>query len=240
MIALIMKRCIRDCIATSDTIVALTEASARAIVATHRQVKPHVIPHGVFAHHAQQQPRALPVSGPARVLFFGRIAPYKGLGTLLDAMAPLQDRFPGLVLEIWGDGDLLPYASQLRRLKDVRIENRWVTDAEIGEVFRRCDVCVLPYLQSSQSGIVGIAQAAGVPIVAFPQPGIVEQLSAGGGLLCGASNAAALVDSIASILSDSTLYAAVSRDAIEAARATSWATIAGRFVDLAKSLLRSS
>ncbi len=236
----IMNACIADCFSYSDAVVALTQSTARAIQTAHPSCRPHVIPHGAFVYHVQRQPRSLPEDRPIRLLFFGRIVPYKGLGLLLDAAHMLQAKDRNFEIEIWGQGDLSSVAGKLRQTVNVRVENRWVDEPEIPEIFRRCDICVLPYLQASQSGIVGIAQAAGMPIVAFPEAGLVEQLATGGGVLTQASTAVALADALESILTDPSRYSAISGDAIVGARANSWPAIAAQFNDLAASVLHNA
>ncbi len=237
-LATLMRWCIDDCVSQSNAIVALTRATAQR-VAARAAVTPCVIAHGVFAYHVQQQPRELDVTRRVHLLFFGRIAPHKGLGQLLAAFERLQRERSDIDLEICGEGDLSGHTAALSRLANVHVANRWVADQEIGAIFRRCDVCVLPYLQASQSGVVGIAQAAGVPIVAFPEPGIVEQLAAGGGLVTPTATVDALVDALRRVTGDAALYRSLSDGAIGAARAANWPAIAARFVEVAATLARS-
>ncbi len=237
--AALMRFAIGDCVRHSDARVALTLATASRVAALHGELSTRVIPHGVFAYHAQHEPRQLDASRPVRLLFFGRIAAHKGLGELLAAVERLQSEDAAVALEICGDGDLAPYAGALARLKNVRVDNRWIADAEIVEVFRRVDICVLPYLQASQSGVVGIAQAAGLPVVAFPEPGIVEQLAAGGGAIAMEATVGALVVALRTLIGDASLYRSLSADAITAARSASWSTIAAGFVELAAALVDS-
>ena len=122
----IMRTCIADCFRQSDAVVALTRTTAHAIQAAHPNCHPHVIPHGVFVYHVQDQPRSLPEDRPIRLLFFGRIVPYKGLGLFLDAAQMMQTRDRNFEIEIRGHGDLSSVAGKLRETANVRVENRWV------------------------------------------------------------------------------------------------------------------
>jgi glycosyltransferase involved in cell wall biosynthesis len=234
-IRIIMRRCIRYCLRNSDGIVALTRSSAQVIGSRYPAVRVRVIPHGAFVYHAQTHPRSLPQDRPIRLLFFGRIVPYKGLGVFLEAARLLQIQRRNLEIEIWGDGDLTSVETKLREVSNVRIENRWVEEHEVSDIFHRNDICVLPYLQASQSGIVGIAQAAGLPIVAFPVQGLVEQLATGGGVFTRESNATALAEALIFLISDPHHYSTTSREALAGAHANSWPTIAARFADFASS-----
>ena len=87
---------------------------------------------------------------------------------------------------------------------------------------------------------MGIAQAAGMPVVAFPEPGLVEQLAMGGGLLTHASTSIALANALESILTDPSRYSTISGEAIAGARANSWSAIASQFNDLAVSMLHNA
>ncbi len=232
---IIMSRCIDYCLRNSHGIVALTRSTAQLIESRFPDARVRVIPHGAFVYHVQKQPRSLPRHRPIRLLFFGRIVTYKGLGVFLEAARLLQIQHRNLEIEIWGDGDLSSVATKLREVSNVRIENRWVEEHELSDIFRRSDICVLPYLQASQSGIVGIAQAAGLPIVAFPVQGLVEQLATGGGVFTDGSSATALAEAVAALISNPHRYSTTSREALAGAQSNSWPAIAAQFVDFATS-----
>jgi glycosyltransferase involved in cell wall biosynthesis len=190
-----------------------------------------VAPHGPFWHDERAAPRALPSGRPVRVLFFGRILLYKGLDILLAAMRRLERE--GLELEIWGSGDLRPHADALAGLARVRLEHRWLADAEVPAIFRRADICVLPYREASQSGVAPTAMGAGVPVVVTPLPGLVDQIVPGeSGLVAEATTPDAVAAAIRRLATDPALYARLSAGALDACRgALGWAAIAHRAAD---------
>jgi glycosyltransferase involved in cell wall biosynthesis len=110
------------------------------------------------------------------LLFFGRIAPYKGVEDLLSALARLVHEDPRYVLVLAGpvkDPSCETYWATLRALiqelhleKHVQIENRFIPDGEVGLFFRASDVTVLPYRRIYQSGVVALSYAHGIPVVA--------------------------------------------------------------------------
>ncbi len=112
------------------------------------------------------------------VLFFGRIAPYKGLDTLLEAFKKVTETIP-CRLRIVGDGNIDRYKNWLTQIPNVEIINRWVAEEEVGDIFARSDVVVLPYTSASQSGVIPIAAVYGLPVIATRTGGLPEQIEDG-------------------------------------------------------------
>ena len=66
---------------------------------------------------------------------------------------------------------------------------------------------VLPYREASQSGVMALAEAAGVPVVGTPTGALVEQIAPGvNGLIADAVDGKALAYSIRRFLDDPGLY----------------------------------
>lgn len=157
-----------------------------------------VIPLGPLSYSTRRpsQTKRLPTA-----LFFGRIVPYKGLDTLLEAFASLRT-FLNCQLILAGEGNLAPHASALANLANLEIINRWIAEEEVGDLFARSDLVVLPYTSASQSGVIPIAAAFGLPVVATRTGGLVEQLEDGvSGWLVEAGNAQALAAAMREALS---------------------------------------
>jgi len=131
------------------------------------------IPHGTF-----DPPEALPEPPAPGVLFFGSIAPYKGLPTLLAAFERLRAANPSAVLEIAGAGHprFPEYGSALRLLARNAPGVRWsgpVPEAGVRETFGRSTVVVLPYQAAlGASSVLYRAAAWGRPVVASELPAI--------------------------------------------------------------------
>ena len=142
-----------------------------------------------------------PLSQPPHLLFFGRIEPYKGLEFLLEAFEQFQPRWPNVSLTVAGEGDLRPYQARLNRLRGVEVISGWIPENEIGRIFARATLLVLPYTSASQSGVLAIAAGFGLPVVATHTGGIPDQLRDGEtGLLVEPGSANALVAGIERLL----------------------------------------
>ncbi len=126
-----------------------------------------------FKTPAKDKPRTSP-----RLLFIGRIMPYKGLEILLQSYRHIRKKHT-CSLHIVGEGNLSPYKKNLDLLEDVKIINQWIPDTEIGRYFQQCDLLVLPYTSASQSGIIPIAATFGLPVIATRTGGLPEQIDHG-------------------------------------------------------------
>ena len=113
--------------------------------------------------------------GPVRLLSFGRLLPYKGLGLLADTLRQLGPR-ADVEVRVVGDGAETPTLAALRTLPGVAVENRWVPEAEVGALLAWADALILTYTEASQSGVAAAALAAGRRVVATRVGGLTEQL----------------------------------------------------------------
>ncbi len=109
-----------------------------------------------------------------RVLFFGRINPYKGADNLLDIVRLCPD----IKFEIIGrvDSQMHEIIEQLSKEKNVKINNDYVTDEEMSDAFINCDWVIVPYNSASQSGIIIDAYKYSRPVIAFAVGAIPEQI----------------------------------------------------------------
>lgn len=112
-------------------------------------------------------------------LFFGRMRPYKGLDLLRDAFRLLRARRPDVRLRVVGEGPVGALAPGLDALPGARVEARWVPEAEIPALIRSANALVLPYREASQSGVIPLGFALGVPAVVTPVGGLAEQVTDG-------------------------------------------------------------
>lgn len=151
--------------------------------------------------------REAPVPGrPPRLLFLGRIMDYKGLPLFLDAVEILRANGIHAEVGVFGEGDLGPCAARLQAL-GAEVLNRWLSDDEIGAILKRFDVMVLSHVEASQSGVAAAALGAGLPIVATPVGGLIEQVFDGRtGVLALRANAHALSEAIEDLLLNPVLY----------------------------------
>ena len=116
---------------------------------------------------AQARGFGRPDDGRFRLLFFGRIFPYKGLAHLIAAESAIAAAVPGLLTIIAGRGeDIAGYRAAMADPSRFDVRDRRVPDEEVAELFAQADLLMLPYVEASQSGVLAVAAAFGLPVVA--------------------------------------------------------------------------
>lgn len=112
-----------------------------------------------------------------RVLFFGRINPYKGADNLLK----IVQRCPNVSFDVVGrvDPQMEFVVEKLKSEPNVHINNEYVSDSEMREVFINADWIIVPYNSASQSGIIIDAYKYSRPVIAFNVGAISEQVDDG-------------------------------------------------------------
>lgn len=150
-----------------------------------------------------------------RVLFFGRINPYKGADNLLEIVR----RCPNIQFDVVGrvDSQMQGIVDQLAKEKNVKLNDDYVTDAEMREAFINCDWVIVPYNSASQSGIIIDAYKYSRPVVAFAVGAIPEQVDDGkSGYLVKAGDNQKFAAMLKEVMKLSTeQYDAMSRDAYQ-------------------------
>lgn len=224
-------------VAAADALIVLSDHVAQAAKRLYRFQADRIwnVPLGVSSFGSDDPaPRAFPSNRPVRLLFFGRIVKYKGIGQLLDAYQILRKNGHPVELDLVGSGDLAPYSSQLASLPDISIINTWVDDDQIARTLTRADIVLLPYIEASQSGVAAAALTAGLPIVATPVGGLVEQVQhCQTGIIAKSIAPADIAAAIECLIKDPHLYEACSAGALRHARENlGWAQIADRIAGI--------
>ena len=133
-----------------------------------------------------------------RILFFGRISEYKGVGVLLEAMKKIKQNNSEIFLRIVGNGSF----SEKEKLliselgASVEVVNRWIKDEEVESFFENIDFVVLPYIEASQSGVVMLSYAMGKSVLATNVGALDEQINEETGLLVESNNIDSLIRGI--------------------------------------------
>ncbi|MBC8129306.1 MAG: glycosyltransferase family 4 protein [Rhizobiaceae bacterium] len=194
-------------IAKADRIVTLSR-SVRDSLVTDNGPPPAKILTLLHPDFASSRPGGAPNAakqGPFRLLFLGRILPYKGLGRAIAAVEILHARGIDVRLSIYGEGDVEPYRQRLGALGAI-VVNRWLSDDEIDTALASHDALVLSHVEASQSGVAALALGSGLPIVATPVGGLVEQVTDGEtGVLAAGTDPADIAFAIARLAADGTL-----------------------------------
>jgi glycogen(starch) synthase len=172
-------------------------------------------------------------SGPAELLFAGRLEYEKGVQDLLAALPRIRRSHPGTTLTIAGDGTqrdwLMEQARKHRVGKAVRFVGP-VDHTELVTLMHRCDAIVLPS-RYEPFGIVALeAAATGVPLIVSTAGGLGEAVrEPDTGLTFEPADVAGLAAAVRATLSDP--GAAAQRALRARARLTaefSWAEVAER------------
>jgi glycosyltransferase involved in cell wall biosynthesis len=132
--------------------------------------------------------RMLGVRGSDKVMLcFGQIAPYKGLEYLISAFTELAKRDGNYRLIIagkpkwneiyWSQIVQLMIDRGVRERVIERIEH--VPDEETELYFKAADVLVLPYTRIFQSGVIFLAYAFGLPVIAADVGSLKEEIIEG-------------------------------------------------------------
>ncbi len=150
-----------------------------------------------------------------RVLFFGRMNPYKGINNLLK----IAQRCPEIKFDVVGRAEpqTQDLADELKKLPNVTMNNVYVTDKEMAEAFMQADWIVLPYNSATQSGVIIDSYRYGRPCIAFNVGAIAEQISEGvSGYLIPEGNITLFVEKLKEAISmTESEYREMSRNAYE-------------------------
>jgi glycosyltransferase involved in cell wall biosynthesis len=211
-----------------------------------------VVPHGEYGFFARDAAPADRVAarhglGLAEddevALFFGYIREYKGLDVLLDAWPSVVALRPRARLVIAGDpGRLGPsrrteLEDRARRLGAVA-RFGYVPFEQVAPYFAAADLLVMPYRRVSQSGVLFLALATGLPVVATSVGGLPEVLRDGeNALLVPPESPEALAGAVARALGAPALRDRLSRGGRELADRHSWTSIAERTEALYRAVL---
>lgn len=134
------------------------------------------------------------------LLFFGGVAPYKGLDLLLDALK----EHPDIKLLVAGRCPSSDYGNAMRaRLKNL-VHNRqaiwkdgYLDETEISTVFAASNAVVLPYKHIDQSGVLLLALTLGTPLIATKVGSFNTFVTPTTGILVDPPNSKALAAGIA-------------------------------------------
>ena len=120
-----------------------------------------------------------PPTDGRRALFVGRVVPAKGLQTLLEAVAGIDDAQLTVTGDGWQRGALEETARELGIATRVRFVG-WRNGAALADEYHRCNVVAVPSLWPEPFGIVGLeAMARRRPVVASMTGGIGDWLQNG-------------------------------------------------------------
>ncbi len=165
-------------------------------------------------------------------LFFGYIREYKGLDILLDAWPDVAAARPAARLVVAGDpvrlgperrDELERQASDLGAVCNFG----YIPFSDVERYFAAADVLVMPYRHISQSGVLYLALALGVPVIATRVGALPEMLTDGdSALLVPSESPPDLARALTRLLGDGDLRERLAAGGQRIAREHSWPSVA--------------
>jgi glycosyltransferase involved in cell wall biosynthesis len=139
------------------------------------------------------------------VLFFGNIAPYKGVEYLVEAMAIVAAKQAGYRFIIAGrpKGSESYWPGVRDRIAQLGLDAiatlsiQYIRDEDTEVFFKAADVFVIPYTQIFQSGVLFLGYNFGLPVIASDVASLRQDIAEGRtGFLCAPKDERALADAI--------------------------------------------
>ena len=186
------------------------------------------------------------------LLFFGNIAPYKGLEDLVTAAVHLRERDDSYRVIIAGQvKNCRSYWRNLKQAINAHELNKYITarteyvpDHEVEMYFKCADVLVLPYKFIYQSGVLFLSYSFGLPVIASDVGSLREDIIEGKtGFICNPNDPDDLAEKI-DVYFNSDLFRSLEKYRTEIIRYAnekhSWTTVAEKTYAVYRNLLGSS
>jgi glycosyltransferase involved in cell wall biosynthesis len=111
-----------------------------------------------------------------KVVFFGRISPYKGVQLFYDAAAKLTKKFPETQFIIAGKSsdNYQPQFLADKNYANITILNQFIDLDQLFEIMNDAQFCVLPYKDATQSGVIMTSYAFNLPVLVSNCAGLLE------------------------------------------------------------------
>jgi phosphatidylinositol alpha-mannosyltransferase len=200
-----------------------------------------ILPNGVDTNFFQpngRHPEDALAHGP-RLLFLGRIEPRNGLGTVLDALPRILERFPDTRLTVAGDG---PWAGHYRRRARAfgsNVEFVGQVFADRPAYYGSADLYLAPTRIASFGVTLLEAMACGTPMILADNHGYRAVVGEGSeAVLLPADDATAWADAAIQLLADPARRAAMSAAGRAKAAEFAWPIVAQRELDVYERITR--
>jgi glycosyltransferase involved in cell wall biosynthesis len=240
----------------ADAVVVMTEHARRRLVGDFNvdAGRVSVIPHGATTPPSDVGAPVERHHGDGlRLLTWGLLGPGKGIEWAIDAMALLDDVWPSPTYLVAGATHPKVQAHQgeayremlLRRCqrtgvsRAVSFDDSYRDLPALTRLISGTDLVVLPYDSEDQvtSGVLVDAVACGRPVIATAFPHAVELLSSGAGVVVPQRDPWALAEVVRSVVDHPELLSQMAAQCRRLAPELSWLAVAGRYDELATSLL---
>lgn len=219
----------------------------------HKRI--HIIPHGnsgwLLKHFPQAHDRDLLRQhyglkpGQPVVLFFGLLAPSKGIQDLVEAFALVRQSsdakllIAGYPTKHFSMEELRGKIAALDLAEHVILDTRYIPLEEVGALMGLATVAVYPYRSSTQSGALQVAYTFGRPVVATNVGGLPEAVEQGrSGFLVPANSPSELANGILKLVTNRELAKVMGEYARHLSETRfSWRSVARQIIKVYDSLL---
>lgn len=213
----------------------------------------HVVPHGIpnFIRKESIRRRTKKLLGmDNRPLLstFGLIGPSKAIEYVIQAMPEIVAKKPDVLYLVIGQthphilknegesyrNSLQELARELGVQKNVRFNNRFLSNSELIRYLAATDVYIMAYLNKDQivSGTLAYAVGCGKAVVATPFTYAREMLSDGRGIIVPFKDSEAISEGVNSILTDKTKLLRMEDRAYKFSRSMTWPNVARMYMEL--------
>jgi D-inositol-3-phosphate glycosyltransferase len=219
--------------------------------------KTHIIPHGNSGwllkyfpqdHDWNEHRRHYDLKpGQPVVLFFGLLAPSKGIQDLVEAFALVRQSsdakllIAGYPTKHFDMEELKEKIAALGLTEHVVLDPRYIPLEEVGALMGLATVAVYPYRSSTQSGALQVAYTFGRPVVATIVGGLPEAVEHGrSGFLVPAYSPPELAEAIRKLVTNHELAKVMGEYARHLSETRfSWRSVARRIVNVYDGLLKN-
>jgi glycosyltransferase involved in cell wall biosynthesis len=246
-------RALRAVAHQSDHLVVISEAAHRLLDDVYG-IDPAtvtIIPHGVPdvpIDPSASQKEALGFSGRTVLFTFGLLNPGKGIEFMLNALPNVVRDHPEILYVVLGAThpevrrqqgevyreDLKKQVETLGLTGHVQFVNRFVSQTDLLQYLRACDIYVTPYPGRDQvsSGTLAYALGAGTAIVSTPYLYAEEMLADGAGRLVPYGDTETLTSTLRDLVADDEARALLGQRAYEVGQSMTWPKVGRRYADL--------
>jgi glycosyltransferase involved in cell wall biosynthesis len=182
---------------------------------------------------------------PIKLLFVGRLVPYKGADMLISALKKLDNKILNRVsLTIVGDGP--EQQNLINQTAEFNLSDRisfagWVEHSEILKFYKNSDIFCFPSIREFGGAVVLEAMACGLPCIVVNNGGIGEYVTADVGFKIEPLGYSHIIDELAKrigdLVEDLALREKMSNLAIQRAQEFEWSRKARNVVSLYRDLI---
>ncbi len=188
-------------------ILTATRASVATVAPRYRQRCHMMLENGVHLDRfsARDWPAAPGPGRPLRVLFVGRLVPFKALALLLQALLDARSKGCEIELDVVGDGPMAArwraLAEQLQLAGVVHFHGA-LAAPQVAAQMALCHVFCLPSVRESGGAVLLEAMASARPVIALDYGGPAEIVNAEVGALLAFASPQQVIDDLAATLID--------------------------------------